>query len=191
MRDFVGALIAQVLRNGLLKILVRSLAFDDAERDAIDEQNNVRPARLGRAGTLNVELLADMEDVVGENGPVDVFQRTAARVALDRLIERGAKLQEIGRQFVQPHDAERLAAAQTLSYGLEARFENGYCFPRYSMALRRMSWARRMSSSRTFESLPRRSLWSTSALDNITHLGAMVCTRWRAGISERCFSPFP
>jgi hypothetical protein len=106
----------------LLKILICTLAFDDAERNAVDEENNVRPPCLGRAGTLDIELLTNMEGVVSGIGPIDVFQGPPACVTLDRLIERRAKLQEIGRQFVQPHNAERLAAAQPLNRGLNVGF---------------------------------------------------------------------
>jgi hypothetical protein len=78
MRDFIGALVADVLGNRFLKILVRPLAFNDAKRNAVHEKNDVRPPCPGRARTLNVELLANMEGIVGGIDPIDVFQRPSS-----------------------------------------------------------------------------------------------------------------
>ena len=83
---------------------VGSLALDDGERDAVDEQDDVGPAGLVAAGPLDGELLGDVEDVVPRFVPVDVAEREALGVALDRLGEALAQGEQVVELLVGPDE---------------------------------------------------------------------------------------
>src|SRR5262249_7668319 len=81
LRDFLRSLVTDVLGDGFFKVLVRPFAFDYAERNAVNKQNDVGPPCLAGASALDIELFADMEEVVCGVIPIDVLERAASRVA--------------------------------------------------------------------------------------------------------------
>ena len=106
--DFVLALTAQLLADGLVNRilsadLARPLAFDDPERDAVDEQDNVWPAGLGGYKRPNSELVRDVLNVALGSGPVDELQLIAFRVAIHGLRNALAKAQQLPHLLVSPH----------------------------------------------------------------------------------------
>src|SRR5262245_50800528 len=84
------------LSNRLLN--VRAFAFDNDQRNAVDEQHDVRPPCLMASCSLNHKLLSHMEDIVRQpcSGiPVDVLQRKTLCVACDGLLQTPAQNKEV------------------------------------------------------------------------------------------------
>ena len=103
MRDFVILLVANVLgdacKNGFLAracALIRTLAFDGDERDAVDKDDDIGAARFITAALLHDEFIADVIDVVFGTSPVYVVEVKTARIARDGLRQADAE----GEQFV-------------------------------------------------------------------------------------------
>ena len=69
-----------------------------------------------------------MEDIVRNpfRAPVDVFEGAPAHLAFDRLIERGAKLKQIGSLLIELHETQRLARAQSFDRCLNVGLGEGY-----------------------------------------------------------------
>ena len=87
LRDIAVALIASVLTNGFLDgvFQIRTLAFNDSQRNAIHEQHNVQSAMVVSSPAFNFILISDMEDIFGGILPVDVLQRETAFVSVNGL----------------------------------------------------------------------------------------------------------
>ena len=81
------ALIASVVTDGFLDgvFQIRTLAFNDSQRNAVHEQHNVRSAMVVSSLAFSFILISDMEDIVGGILPVDVLQREAAFFSVNGL----------------------------------------------------------------------------------------------------------
>ncbi len=102
-RDFVILLVADVLgdrfKNGLFACscsFIRSLAFDNDERDAVDKDDDIGAAGFITTALLHNEFIADVIDVVFGMLPVYVIEVETARIARDGLRQADAE----GEQFV-------------------------------------------------------------------------------------------
>ena len=77
-RDVLVALVADHLRHRLRHLGVGRFALDHRERDAIDEQHDIRPCRFVAAGAFHREFSGDVIGVVLRVFPVDVVEGEAA-----------------------------------------------------------------------------------------------------------------
>jgi len=108
-RDLVVPLIADRLGDRLddralaAPFEVGALALDRGEGDAVDEEDDIGAAGLRASATLDRELVGDVVDVVGGVLPVDVADRVAAGVAVDRLRQADAEGQEVVQRLACPH----------------------------------------------------------------------------------------
>ena len=104
--DAVGLLVAEVLRNGLLDgvLYVGTLALDDAERNAVHEEDDVGPVGLGHPRAADGKLLGDVEDVVARILPVDVLHHEALAVAVDNLFEGFARGEQVVDRLRSLHE---------------------------------------------------------------------------------------
>ena len=102
MRDFVvEALVAQHLADGVVDgglslagLLIGALALDDDQRDAVDEQDNIRAAGGVAAAPFDREFVGDVVDVVFGVLPVDQVDAVAALVAVDALLDALAEREQ-------------------------------------------------------------------------------------------------
>lgn len=76
-------------------LLVGTLALDDHQWDAVDEQHNIRDARLVAPPPLHHKLVCDLVDVVGRIFPVNVVERETAPVPVNRLFDALAQRQQL------------------------------------------------------------------------------------------------
>src|SRR5690606_36870168 len=109
-RDLARSLVPEVLADRLLDRDLasgerRRLALDDHERNAVHEADDVRPPRLRGSGCLDVELLRHVVDVPLRMFPVNVADRVAAAVAVDRLRDRPPQPKEIPDLLVRSDEA--------------------------------------------------------------------------------------
>src|SRR5262249_52372489 len=88
-RDEFTVLIAEVAGDGGLDrvFLIGTFAFDHGEGNAVDEENDVRAAGLSAVRALDLEFFGDVKDVVFGTLPINVIEREALRVAVNRLLE--------------------------------------------------------------------------------------------------------
>ena len=104
--DAVGLLVAEVLRNGLLDgvLHVGTLALDDAERNAVHEEDDVGPVGVGHPRAADGKLLGNVEDVVARILPVDVLHHEALAVAVDNLFEGFARGEQVVDRLRSLHE---------------------------------------------------------------------------------------
>ena len=91
MRDFIRALIAYMLRNGLGDGFRGRFVFDHHQRYAIYKQYNVAAARQGGTSTLYSDFHRCMIGIVLWCVPIDITQRIALTVAIDSFFNGSAK----------------------------------------------------------------------------------------------------
>ena len=101
--NFIVFLVADVLgdalEDGFFAVgvdQVGAFAFDDNQRDAVDEEHNIGAAGFFGTALFDDEFIGNVIKVVFGMRPVDVIEGKAAGVAIDRLRQAGAE----GQQFV-------------------------------------------------------------------------------------------
>lgn len=78
----------------------RCFALDYGQRDAVDEEDQIRTEDLMAAAALDFKFLSDMVDVVGWFFPVDVLQGRAFNVAINGLLNAFTKTEQVVNLFV-------------------------------------------------------------------------------------------
>jgi hypothetical protein len=103
---------------------MRSLDLDDAEREAVDEENNI-DADSRPAGLAHGELARHLEGVCSPVGPVDELEWPFARRCADGLRQRNAQHQVIRHSLIRAHntfgDAIREPSDGGVDIGLRER----------------------------------------------------------------------
>jgi len=135
-RDILRLLVADHLRDAFLDavlvagVLVRALALDDDERNAVHKQHDVRAAGLIAAGPLDGELLRDVIDVVLRVLPVDVVQTVVFGVAVHGLRQADAERQQLVHGLVGLHQPLiKLDGGQPADRGVDVALAEGDQLP--------------------------------------------------------------
>ncbi|EVT88852.1 hypothetical protein Z046_29310 [Pseudomonas aeruginosa VRFPA09] len=105
------ALVAQALRNAFvdcrafLCIAIRALGLDYDQRNAIDEANDIRPARFHTAAAEHAKFFSEDKTVVGWIVPVDQRHGWAGLFTIHELRHRDAIQQMVIEPFVCSHQS--------------------------------------------------------------------------------------
>ena len=116
------ALVTHHLRHRLPHFHMRCLAFDHRQRNAVDKQHQVAADGVLAAAALHHKLRRHLKRVVQRVLPVDKAQRAATRIAVNRLLQRGAQRQQVVHRFVGAQQAVVGHALQALDGGTQVLF---------------------------------------------------------------------
>ena len=130
MGNFVGAMVSEVLADGLIDRVfeVGAFAFDCDEWNAVYKENDVGATGLGAVEAFDFKFVGDVIDVVVGILPVDVVELMAFFIAVDGLFETFAEGEEIVEGFAGGVEGVVGMLGDRLDGFLDVGVAEGSCF---------------------------------------------------------------